>query len=228
MNTITLDRVGKRYAKDRLALDGVSLVLDPGVTVLRGRNGSGKSTLLRILATLVRPTSGMASWNGADLSRSTREYRRSLGYLPQSSGVYPLLTAVEFLQYVSALKGIGARAARAEIDALLEQLGLSDARDRPLAAFSGGMRQRVGIAQALLGAPSVVVLDEPTAGLDPEQRENALQVVRAGVPERIVVFTTHIADDVTAIADRVVVLDGGRLIEDRPARSPAAAVPLQT
>jgi ABC-2 type transport system ATP-binding protein len=210
VNRLVLDRVTKRYANGHETVRDVSLDLAAGVCCLVGKNGAGKSTLLRMLATVDRATSGTIRWNGIDVARAPGVLRRSLGYLPQDAGVYPSLSAPEFLMYVAALKGIGVRFALRQIGELIEYFGLGEVRSRPLGAYSGGMRQRVGIAQALLGDPQLLIFDEPTAGLDADHRARFLQKI-AGARDRIVILSTHLAEDVAAVADRVAIVEEGRL-----------------
>ena len=167
---LTVEKLSKRYGRTVQALRDVDLTLGPGVLGLLGPNGAGKSTLMRILATVTRPSSGRVLWNNGDIARNPDALRDVLGYLPQDFGVYPNLNALEFLEYLAAVKGITAGAARQRIGELLELVNLTDAAKRPLGGYSGGMRQRVGIAQALLNDPQLLIVDEPTAGLDPEER----------------------------------------------------------
>jgi ABC-type multidrug transport system ATPase subunit len=211
---LVLDGVGKRYPGRGWALSDVSLELKPGVLGLLGPNGAGKSTLMRILATLARPSAGRVTWNGADLAASPDTVREVLGYLPQDFGVYPQLSAWEFLDYLAAAKGLEGRAARERIGALLELVNLTDAARRPLGGYSGGMRQRVGIAQALLNDPQLLIVDEPTAGLDPEERVRFRTLLSELSGERIVILSTHIVSDVEAIASRIVLLREGRVMAD--------------
>ena len=211
---LVIDGVGKRYPGRGWALSEVTLDLRPGVIGLLGPNGAGKSTLMRILATLARPTSGRVSWNGADLARDPDAVREVLGYLPQDFGVYPQLSAIEFLDYIAAAKGLDARATRERIDQLLELVNLTAAAHRPLGGFSGGMRQRVGIAQALLNDPSLLIVDEPTAGLDPEERVRFRTLLSELSGQRVVILSTHIVSDVEAVASRIVLLGEGRVVAD--------------
>ena len=164
---LTIQDVGKRYKGDFWGLRSFTLELEPGVLGLLGPNGAGKSTLMRILATITKPTEGQVLWNGTDAVRSPDGLRAVLGYLPQDFGVYPNLNAVEFLEYMAAVKGLDAGAARRRIDELLALVNLTEARKRPLGGYSGGMKQRIGIAQALLNDPQLLIVDEPTVGLDP-------------------------------------------------------------
>jgi ABC-type multidrug transport system ATPase subunit len=213
VNRLEIDGIAKSY-RDLVALMPTSFALTPGITGLLGPNGAGKSTLMRIIATVTAPTSGGIRWNGTDVRRAPDVLRRQLGYLPQDAGVYPQLSADEFLRYVAALKGLPARAAARQIDALIGQLNLESARSRPLGGFSGGMRQRVGIAQALLGDPQLIVVDEPTVGLDPEERVRFRELITELGRERIVLLSTHIVSDVEVAARRIIILSHGRVCAD--------------
>jgi ABC-2 type transport system ATP-binding protein len=185
---LSIEGVSKRYRGGVQALSDFTLDVEPGVLGLLGPNGAGKSTLMRIVATVTRPSEGRVTWNGVDLARDPDTIRRVLGFLPQDFGVYPNLTAREFLEYLAAAKGLPARAARSRIDELLELVNLMDARGRRLGDFSGGMRQRVGIAQALLNDPRLLIVDEPTGGLDPEERVRFRNLLAELSGERIVVL----------------------------------------
>jgi ABC-2 type transport system ATP-binding protein len=209
---LVIDGVSKQYAKKLWGLRNLRLELGPGVVGLLGPNGAGKSTLMRIIATVTRATEGRVLWNDRDLARSPDTLRAVLGYLPQDFGVYPHLTALEFLDYMAAVKGLDARSARQRIDELLAVVNLAEARDRSLGGFSGGMKQRVGIAQALLNDPEVLIVDEPTAGLDPEERARFRNLLSELSGERIVIFSTHVVSDIEAIATDIAILSGGRLL----------------
>jgi len=209
---LSIEGVSKRYAGKRWGLRDMSLELLPGVIGLLGPNGAGKSTLMRILATVTRPTEGRVLWNGTDIAKSPDDLRNVLGYLPQDFGVYPHLTALEFLEYLAAVKGLDARTARKRIDELLAVVNLGEARDRPLGGFSGGMKQRVGIAQALLNDPQLLIVDEPTAGLDPEERVRFRNLLSELAGERIVILSTHIVSDIEAIATDIAILNEGKLL----------------
>jgi ABC-type multidrug transport system ATPase subunit len=211
---LVLESLGKRYPGRGWALSEFTLTLTPGVAGLLGPNGAGKSTLMRILATVAAPSAGRVRWNGTDLAHKPDSLREVLGYLPQDFGVYPQLTALEFLDYIAAAKGLDAKSARQRIEQLLELVNLTDARDRALGGFSGGMRQRVGIAQALLNDPRVLIVDEPTAGLDPEERVRFRNLLGDLAGERIVLLSTHIVSDVEATASRIVMMGQGRLLAD--------------
>ena len=209
---LTADSVSKQYKGGVWGLRDVSFELGPGVYALLGPNGAGKSTLMRILATLAQPSSGHVSWKGFDIRYDPDNVRRVLGYLPQDFGVYPHLTAREFLTYIAAAKGVTGRAARDRIDALIALVNLTDAAHRALGGFSGGMRQRVGIAQALLADPQLLIVDEPTVGLDPEERARFRTLLTDLAADRVVLLSTHIVSDVEAVADSILVLAGGRLL----------------
>jgi ABC-2 type transport system ATP-binding protein len=209
---LTIAGVGKSYKGDLWGLRDLSLELGAGVLGLLGPNGAGKSTLMRILATITRPTAGRVLWNGADIVRSPDGLRAVLGYLPQDFGVYPHLNAVEFLEYMAAVKGLDRRAAARRIEELLALVNLTEARKRPLGGFSGGMKQRIGIAQALLNDPELLIVDEPTVGLDPEERVRFRNLLSDLGGERLVILSTHIVSDVEAVATRIAILDRGRLL----------------
>lgn len=214
MNRLQIRSLSKRYRNGVEALRSISLDVGPGVTGLLGPNGAGKSTLLRIVATVMRPTSGDIIWNGADIASNPDVLRAGLGYLPQDAGTYPNLTAREFLRYIAALKGMPTRVAERRITELLEELNLVDAKSRPLASYSGGMKQRVGIAQALLNDPQLAILDEPTVGLDPEERARFRELITGLAADRVVLLSTHIVSDVETIAERVVMISGGVVVAD--------------
>jgi ABC-2 type transport system ATP-binding protein len=209
---LTIDHVSKRYGANTLALQDFSLELGSGILGLLGPNGAGKTTLMSILATITRPTGGAIHWNGIDLAADPNAIRGVLGYLPQDFGVYPNLNAVEFLEYLAAVKGLDAVAARKRIDELLNLVNLTDVRKRPLGGYSGGMRQRIGIAQALLNDPKLLIVDEPTAGLDPEERVRFRNLLSDLSGDRIVILSTHIVSDVEAAATDIALISQGRLV----------------
>ncbi len=209
---LLIEHVSKRYTKDVWGLRDFSLSLGPGVLGLLGPNGAGKTTLMRILATISKPTEGNVTWDGTDIVRSPDGLRGVLGYLPQDFGVYPNLTPVEFLDYIAAAKGLDAPAARRRIDELLLLVNLDGERRQRLGGFSGGMRQRVGIAQALLNDPRLLIVDEPTAGLDPEERVRFRNLLSDLSGERVVILSTHIVSDVEAVATDIAIIVGGRSV----------------
>jgi len=209
---LTIEGVGKEYKGGVWGIREFTLQLKPGILGLLGPNGAGKSTLMRVLATITKPTTGKVTWNGIDIARKPDPLRSVLGYLPQDFGVYPNLNAVEFLEYMAALKGLSAKAARRRIDALIQEVNLVDARKRALGGFSGGMKQRVGIAQALLNDPQLLIVDEPTAGLDPEERVRFRHLLADLSGERIVILSTHIVSDVEASVTEIALVRKGRLL----------------
>src|SRR5215468_9060375 len=209
---LVVEGLSKTYRGGVHALGGVNLALRPGVLGLLGPNGAGKSTLMRILATITQPSTGRVVWNESDIAREPDALRSVLGYLPQDFGVYPNLSAIEFLDYLAAVKGIPAAAARRRISELLALVNLADAAKRPLGGYSGGMRQRVGIAQALLNDPKLLIVDEPTAGLDPEERVRFRNLLSELSGERIVILSTHIVSDVEAVATSIAILSHGQLL----------------
>jgi len=216
---LVIDGVSKLYKGKVWGLRDFSMELGPGVLALVGPNGAGKSTLMRILATITKPTEGRVTWNGADkrhpidIAHSPDELRAVLGYLPQDFGIYPNLNAVEFLEYLAALKGLDGRAARQRIQELLHIVNIFEVRKRPLGGYSGGMKQRVGIAQALLNDPQLLIVDEPTAGLDPEERVRFRNLLSDLAGERIVILSTHIVSDAEAAATQIAIINRGHLLE---------------
>ncbi|MCK8434468.1 ABC transporter ATP-binding protein [Streptomyces sp. D2-8] len=207
INELTKDHAGGKRAVDSFTLD-----LNPGVLGLLGPNGAGKSTLMRVLATVTKPTSGRVLWQGTDISKDPGPLRRTLGYLPQDFGVYPQLTAQEFLFYLASAKGLSRGSARSRIAELLGLVNLTDAAKQRLGSMSGGMRQRVGIAQALLNDPKLLIVDEPTVGLDPEERMRFRNLLSGLAADRVVILSTHIVSDVASAADRIAIMAGGRLL----------------
>jgi ABC-2 type transport system ATP-binding protein len=210
---LVIDRVSKQYGRKTLALRDFSLELGTGVLGLLGPNGAGKTTLMSILATITRASQGRVTWNGTDIAANPDALRAVLGYLPQDFGVYPNLNAVEFLEYLAAVKGLDAAASKRRIDELLNLVNLTDVRKRPLGGYSGGMKQRVGIAQALLNDPQLLIVDEPTAGLDPEERVRFRNLLSELSGERIVILSTHIVSDVEATATDIALISQGALVE---------------
>ena len=197
---------------DRLTKQCVSTVLKPGVYGLLGGNGAGKTTLLRMLCAVLEPTSGEVLFNETEVVSMGADYRNIIGYLPQDFGYYPGYTAMEFLMYIAALKGIPKRMAKRRAAELLEVVGLSQEAGKKIKTFSGGMKQRVGIAQALLNNPKIVILDEPTAGLDPKERVRFRNLLSDYAEDKIVILSTHIVSDIEAIADEVLLIKKGRFV----------------
>lgn len=211
MVTLQVERVSRLYG-GFVALQEVELELGRGVYGLLGPNGAGKSTLMRIMTDLLAPSRGRVLCDGRDIHAMGADYRDLLGYLPQDFGVYPNFTAEGFLCYIARLKGLGRVAARQKTAELLELVGLTDRRKRRLGGFSGGERQRVGIAQALLNEPQVLILDEPTAGLDPQERIRFRGLLNRLGKDRLVLLSTHIVSDVESAADQVILLRRGQVI----------------
>lgn len=210
---IVLENVGKQYRSDFWGLRDFSLSIGPGILGFLGPNGAGKSTTMRILATITKATQGKITWNDIDISKHPDQLRHRLGYLPQDFGIYPNLSPVEFLEYLAAIKGLDRKLAHRRIEELLVLVNLVNAAKRPLGGFSGGMKQRVGIAQALLNDPQVLIVDEPTAGLDPEERIRFRSLISELSGERIVILSTHIVSDVEATASCIALIQKGRLVQ---------------
>ena len=212
------------YPSGTRALDNVSLEIPPGLYGLLGPNGAGKSTLMRCLATLQVPTAGAIRFGDIDVLADPQALRTKLGYLPQDFGVYPRVSAYEMLDHLAVLKGLTSGPARREtVEALLQQVNLWDVRKKAIAGFSGGMRQRFGIAQALIGNPQLIIVDEPTAGLDPEERNRFNNLLAEVGESRVVILSTHIVDDVTDLCSRMAILVAGRIVaHDTPAALIAA------
>ena len=211
---LVLEDVSFSYRRGPVVNRSLNAALGPGIVGLLGPNGAGKSTLMRMLATLARPDSGRILWHGTDIAREPDALRVTLGYLPQDFGVYPALSAREFLTFLSAVKGVPPRLAGERVEQCLARVGLLDAADRALAGYSGGMRQRVGIAQALLNDPRLLVVDEPTVGLDPAERLRFRHLLTELAGERLVLLSTHIVSDVEASAAALLVMHGGRIVFD--------------
>ena len=212
MAMLEISQITKRY-KDKLALDQVSLALEPGVYGLLGPNGAGKSTLMNIISGNLRPTGGQVRWEGKEIRALGASYRSILGYAPQQQGMYEHFSGMRFLSYMAALKGIPGKEQPAELERVLRFVNLWDERKRPVSAYSGGMKQRVLIAQAVLGNPRCVILDEPTAGLDPRERVRIREQIRALSGDRIILVSTHVVSDIEPIAAEILLLKAGRLVD---------------
>lgn len=209
---LSIENLGKQYSEDTWGIRDLSLELEDGIHGLLGPNGAGKSTLMGILSTVVKPTTGTVYWNGTDIVESPAVVRSVLGYLPQEFGLYSDLTLEEFLEYVAALRGLDSETASARIDEMITLTNLANVRNRKLKTFSGGMRQRVGIAQALLNDPDLLIVDKPTVGLDPEERVRLRSALANTANDRIVLLSTHIVPDVEATANELAILENGRLV----------------
>lgn len=206
---LKVDRLTKQY-KNIIAVDRVSFSLGKGVTGLLGANGAGKTTLMRMVCGILAPTSGDINYDGVPVSEES--YRDVLGYLPQDFGYYPEFSGQDFLMYFSALKGLSKMDAKTRTDELLEIVGLSDVAKKKVKAYSGGMKQRLGIAQALINRPEVLIMDEPTAGLDPRERVRFRNLIEDIGKDNIVLLSTHIVSDIEHIADRVIMMKSGQII----------------
>ncbi|MBQ9031123.1 MAG: ABC transporter ATP-binding protein [Parasporobacterium sp.] len=206
---LTADRITKQY-KNKIAVDRMSFALTKGVTGLLGANGAGKTTLMRILCGILVPDSGTVTCDGMDVE--TEEYREILGYLPQEFGYYPEFTGRDFLLYMSAVKGLRKPDADQKTAELIELVGLKDAARKKVRTYSGGMKQRLGIAQALLNDPQILIMDEPTAGLDPQERIRFRNLIADIGKNRIVLLSTHIVSDLEHIADGLMIMKEGRLL----------------
>jgi ABC-2 type transport system ATP-binding protein len=210
---LKIEKLSHVYANGTRALDAVDLTIPPGMFGLLGPNGAGKSTLMRTVATLQTPTSGSIHFDGLDVIAEPEKLRRTLGYLPQDFGVYPRVSAYDMLDHMAVLKGIAGRGERkATVESLLNQVNLWGVRKKALAGFSGGMRQRFGIAQALIGNPRLIIVDEPTAGLDPEERNRFLNLLGEIGEGVVVILSTHIVEDVADLCPRMAVLAEGRIL----------------
>lgn len=209
---LTISQLSKQYRHDIWGLRDFNLELGSGVIGLLGPNGAGKSTLMRMLATITRPTQGTIHWKNIDILKSPDTIRSILGYLPQDFGIYPHLSAIEFLEYIAAIKGMDQKISKQRIEELLTLVNLVHAAKRPLGTYSGGMKQRVGIAQALLNDPQLLIVDEPTVGLDPEERVRFRNLLSDLSGERLILLSTHIVSDVEAIATEIVVIYHGQKI----------------
>jgi ABC-2 type transport system ATP-binding protein len=215
MPTLTIEQLTHVYPNGVKALDGVSLTIPAGLYGLLGPNGAGKSTLMRTIATLQAPTSGNVRFDDIDVLASPQALRRRLGYLPQDFGVYPRVSAYDMLDHMATLKGLAdPKARRGAVEYLLNQTNLWAVRKKALAGFSGGMRQRFGIAQALIGDPALIIVDEPTAGLDPEERLRFLNLLAEIGENVVVILSTHIVEDVSDLCPRMAMIAGGRIVRE--------------
>lgn len=210
---MTVQGLTKRY-KDKKAVDGVSLRLTQGINGLLGANGAGKTTLMRMLCGILRPTAGSVALDGVDVS--SEDYRAVLGYLPQDFGYYPDFTGLDFLLYLAALKGLTRSHAKRKAAELLELVSLQDVGKKKIRTYSGGMKQRLGIAQALLNDPRLLIVDEPTAGLDPKERVKFRNLIAGLGRDTIVLLSTHIVSDVEKIADHMLMMSDGKIILNEP------------
>ena len=207
---LEMENLTKRF-QDVTAVDGISCTLTTGVYGLLGVNGAGKTTLMRMLCTRLRPTEGSITWEGKDIFRMDGEYRRILGYLPQDFGYYPDFTVRDYLMYIASIKGIRPAAAKKRVELLLKQVGLTKAENKKMKKLSGGMKRRAGIAQAMLNDPEILILDEPTAGLDPNERIRFRNLISELAQKRLVLLSTHIVSDIEYIANEIFLMKDGRI-----------------
>ena len=211
--SLVIKNLTKQYNQHKSGLTDYSITIEKGVLGLLGPNGAGKSTLMKIIATISKPTKGTLFLDGEDIVANPDKIRKILGYLPQDFGVYPNLNAYEFLEYIAAMKGVGGNNLRKRIDLLLEGVNLTADAKRPIGTYSGGMKQRIGIAQALLNDPKVLIFDEPTVGLDPEERVRFRQLISELATDCIIILSSHIVSDIETIADEVAVMKNGILLD---------------
>lgn len=210
---LQISNLSKTYENGVQALKNVNLTIENGMFGILGPNGAGKSTLMRTIATLQSADEGEITFDGVNIAKSPQLLRSRLGYLPQEFGVYPRISAIDLLDHLAILKGIADKQMRREqIDALLQQTNLYDARKKPVSTFSGGMRQRFGIAQALLGDPHLIIVDEPTAGLDPQERNRFLNMLSEIGENVVVLLSTHIVDDVLNLCPRMAIIADGQIL----------------
>ena len=213
MAELSIKQLNKTYNGEILAMDDISISIKSGMFGLLGPNGAGKSTLMRTIATLQKPDAGTISFNGIDVLESPKEFRSHLGYLPQEFGVYPRITAEQLLNHLATLKGINNKNERKElVDYLLERTNLFDKKNKSVKGFSGGMKQRIGIAQALIGNPKILIVDEPTAGLDPGERNRFYDLLSDVGKDVIVILSTHIVDDVRELCTEMAIMDFGKIV----------------
>ena len=213
MAELNIKQLNKTYNGEILAMDDISISIKSGMFGLLGPNGAGKSTLMRTIATLQKPDAGTISFNGIDVLESPKEFRSYLGYLPQEFGVYPRITAEQLLNHLATLKGINNKNERKElVDYLLERTNLFDKKNKSVKGFSGGMKQRIGIAQALIGNPKILIVDEPTAGLDPGERNRFYDLLSDVGKDVIVILSTHIVDDVRELCTEMAIMDLGKIV----------------
>ena len=213
MAELKIKQLNKTYSGEVLAMDNISISIKSGMFGLLGPNGAGKSTLMRTIATLQKPDSGSIGFNNIDVLESPKEFRSHLGYLPQEFGVYPRITAEQLLNHIATLKGINNKNERKElVDYLLERTNLYDKKNKSVKGFSGGMKQRIGIAQALIGNPKILIVDEPTAGLDPGERNRFYDLLSDVGKDVIVILSTHIVDDVRELCTEMAIMDIGKIV----------------
>lgn len=209
---LEIKNLTKQYNAHKTGLSNYTLTIEKGILGLLGPNGAGKSTLMKIIATISKPTSGTVFLDGEDIVKNPDHIRKVLGYLPQDFGVYPNLNAYEFLHYIAAMKGVGGRGLKQRIEMLLEGVNLISDAKKNIGTYSGGMKQRIGIAQALINDPKVLIFDEPTVGLDPEERVRFRQLISDLAGDCIIILSSHIVSDIDTVADNVAIMREGKLI----------------
>ncbi len=209
---LMLCEISKKY-KEKKALDNVSLALDNGIYGLLGPNGAGKSTLMNIITGNLRPGSGTVKWNGEDIGKLGASYRALLGYAPQQNGMYDTFSGRRFLAYMATLKGITKKEIGNEVTRVLSYVNMTEAADRSIGTYSGGMKQRILIAQAILGDPKLIILDEPTAGLDPKERVRIRERISALAGDKIILISTHVVSDIESIAKEIILIKSGKVID---------------
>ncbi|MGB4774464.1 MAG: ABC transporter ATP-binding protein [Daejeonella sp.] len=210
--SLSIQNLSKKYNREKYALQNFSVTIEKGILGLLGPNGAGKSTLMKIIATISQPTEGTLTLNGHDLLKDPDYIRKILGYLPQDFGVYNNLNAYEFLEYIAAMKGVGGPGLKKRIEMLLEGVNLTASAKMPIGTYSGGMKQRIGIAQVLLNDPKVLIFDEPTVGLDPEERVRFRNLITDLAQDCIIILSSHIVSDIETIADEVAIMKSGTLL----------------
>lgn len=209
---LELENITKKYGEKR-ALNGVSMTLSAGIYGLLGPNGAGKSTMMNIITGNLKPTAGSVRWNGDEIGRLGWQYRLVLGYAPQHQGLYDSFSGRHFLCYMATLKNIPRREMKTEIERVLSYVNLADAAKKPIGAYSGGMKQRILIAQAILGDPRIVILDEPTAGLDPKERVRIREKIKDLSGDKIILVSTHVVSDIQSIAKEIILLKDGEILD---------------
>lgn len=222
---LKIECLTKDFKKSR-AVDQVTFNFHEGVYGLLGKNGAGKTTFMRMLTTLIKPTSGEITWNGEDIFQMDARYRKLLGYLPQDFGAYPDFSLWDYLMYIALLKGLSPAVAKRRVQAVLPQVGLQDSQQKKMKTLSGGMLRRAGIAQAILNAPKILILDEPTAGLDPSERIRFRNIISELAQDRIVLLSTHIVSDVSSIADQILLMKDGRFLASGTVSELATSTPV--
>ena len=209
---LCLTNITKKY-KEKLALDDVSLELAPGIYGLLGPNGAGKSTLMNIVTGNLKPDGGQVLWDGKEIKSLGAQYRSIIGYAPQQQGLYDAFTGKRFLAYMATLKGISKKEMPEEIARVLSYVNMTEAANRPIGTSSGGMKQRIWIAQAILGDPKLIVLDEPTAGLDPKERVRIRERIAALAGDKVILVSTHVVSDIEPIAKEIILIKSGKIID---------------